>query len=59
MEILWNEGPVVGKATYKVNDNYVWDFDVNIVQVKILVDPAETPDENKTNMVKISGFPNL
>jgi hypothetical protein len=33
--ILWDCGPVVGKAIYQVNENYVWDLEVNIVQVKI------------------------
>lgn len=34
-DILWNQGPVVGKAVYKVNGDYVWDLEVNVVQIKI------------------------
>ncbi|HJW30325.1 MAG TPA: hypothetical protein VJ508_13930 [Saprospiraceae bacterium] len=33
--ILWAEGPVVGKAVYQVNGDYVWDLEVNVVQVKM------------------------
>ena len=33
--ILWNGGPVVGKAIYQVNANYIWDLEVNVVQIKI------------------------
>ncbi len=33
--ILWNGGPVVGKAMYQVNANYIWDLEVNVVQIKI------------------------
>lgn len=33
--ILWDEGPVVGKAVYEVNSDYIWDLEVNVVQVKI------------------------
>lgn len=30
----WAGGPVVGKAVFQVNSNYVWDLDVNVVEVK-------------------------
>ena len=33
--ILWDQGPVVGKAVYEVNRDYVWDLEVNVVQVKL------------------------
>ncbi|MEW6359317.1 MAG: hypothetical protein AB1696_23480 [Planctomycetota bacterium] len=33
--ILWGEGPFVGKAVYQANLNYVWDLEVNVVQVAI------------------------
>ena len=34
-KILWDEGPVVGKAVYEVNNDYMWDLEVNVVQVKL------------------------
>jgi hypothetical protein len=33
--ILWDQGPVVGKAVYELSSDYVWDLEVNVVQVKI------------------------
>jgi len=33
--ILWDGGPVVGKAIYQVNADYVWDLEVNVVQVRL------------------------
>jgi len=36
MEILWDGGPVVGKAIYIVNGDYYWDLEVNVVEVKIM-----------------------
>jgi hypothetical protein len=33
--ILWNAGPVVGTAIYQVNADYLWDLEVNVVEVKI------------------------
>jgi len=33
--ILWNAAPVVGKAVYQVNTDYIWDMEVNVVQIKI------------------------
>jgi len=33
--ILWDGGPVVGKAIYQANADYIWDLEVNVVQVKI------------------------
>jgi hypothetical protein len=33
--ILWDQGPVVGKAVYEVNSDYVWELEVNVVQVKL------------------------
>jgi hypothetical protein len=32
-EILWGSGPVVGKASYQAATGYVWDLDVNVVQI--------------------------
>lgn len=32
-EILWDQAPVVGKVTYQVNPNYVWERAVNVVAV--------------------------
>lgn len=39
--ILWGAGPSVGKAVYEVNENYLWDLEVNVIQVKI-----KTPEES-------------
>ncbi len=33
--IFWDQGPVVGKAVYELSSDYVWDLEVNVVQVKI------------------------
>jgi len=33
--ILWDQGPVLGKAVYEVNSDYIWDLEVNVVQVKL------------------------
>ena len=33
--ILWDEGPVVGKAIYQADTNYIWDLEVNVVKVTI------------------------
>ena len=33
--ILWDQGPVVGKAVYEVSSDYVWDLEVNVVQIKV------------------------
>lgn len=33
--ILWDSGPVVGKALYQAQTNYVWGLDVNVVQIEI------------------------
>ncbi|WP_309396855.1 InlB B-repeat-containing protein [Cerasicoccus maritimus] len=35
VRILWGEGAAVGKAVYEVNQNYLWDLEVNIVKVEI------------------------
>jgi hypothetical protein len=35
VDILWDAGPAVGRAIYKVNDDYVWVLEVNIVQVEL------------------------
>lgn len=37
--ILWGSGPVVGKAVYQANGNYIWDLEVNVVQVKLKATP--------------------
>jgi len=41
--ILWNGGPVIGKAVYQVNANYLWDLEVNVVEVKIENPSAGNP----------------
>jgi hypothetical protein len=33
--ILWGQGPVVGKAVYEVNSDYIWDLEVNVVEVAL------------------------
>ena len=35
VKILWNSGPVIGKAVYQVNADYIWDLEINVVHVKI------------------------
>jgi hypothetical protein len=46
VQILWTEGPSIGKAVYQVNANYIWDLEVNVVQVKV-----EAPDAPLTEFV--------
>ena len=38
-DILWSAGPAVGKAVYQAHPNYIWDLEVNVVEVII-----EPPD---------------
>lgn len=38
--ILWDSGPVVGKSIYQINSDYVWDLEVNIVEVKVETPPS-------------------
>lgn len=38
--IKWGAGPTGGKARYKVNDNYTWGLNVNIVEVVVEKDGA-------------------
>ncbi|MGD2110247.1 MAG: hypothetical protein PVI86_12765 [Phycisphaerae bacterium] len=33
--ILWDSGPVVANAPYQVDGDFVWDLEVNVVEVKI------------------------
>ena len=33
--VLWGGGPEIGKAVYQVNSDYIWDLEVNVVNVKI------------------------
>ncbi len=35
VEVDWGEGPDVGQLIYKVNNNYFWNFETDIVDVKI------------------------
>lgn len=34
-DIHWGTGPAVGEAVYQASSNYIWDRDVNIVQIMI------------------------
>jgi hypothetical protein len=36
--ILWDGGPVIGKSVYQANADYIWNLEVNVVEVKV-----ETP----------------
>ena len=47
MKILWDGGPVVGKAVYQAHPDYIWDLEVNVVQVKIK-STGNTPSYNNT-----------
>lgn len=38
VKILWGEGGEVGKAIYKVDDNYKWELEVNVVKVEVSID---------------------
>ena len=44
VDIQWNEGPLVGKASFQVNANYIWDLEVNDVQVVV------APPDNATTL---------
>jgi hypothetical protein len=33
--VLWSGGPVIGKAVYQVNSDYLWDLEMNVVEIKI------------------------
>lgn len=33
--VLWSGGAVVGKAVYQANSDYLWDLEVNVVEIKI------------------------
>ena len=35
VEVDWGEGPDVGQLIYKVNNNYFWNFETDIVKVEI------------------------
>jgi hypothetical protein len=35
IEIKWDNKPEVGEARYQVNGEYIWDVDVNVVQITI------------------------
>jgi hypothetical protein len=39
--IHWLAGPAVGKARYQADPNYIWDLEVNVVEVRI-----QSPDED-------------
>jgi len=43
VKIKWNGGPAVGKAVYQAAPDYIWDLEVNVVQVEIA-----PPDEGST-----------
>jgi hypothetical protein len=43
VDILWDGGPVVGKAVYEVNNNYVWDLEVNVVEVDVTTGAGTYP----------------
>jgi hypothetical protein len=48
MDIFWIAGPVVGKAVYQAHADYVWDLEVNIVEVVVDAPdpgPAFTPGQ--------------
>ena len=45
--ILWDQGPVVGKAVYEVSSDYVWDLEVNVVEIAL----------GSTNTVTYNGPP--
>jgi hypothetical protein len=45
--ILWGQGPVVGKAVYEVNSDYIWDLEANVVEVAL----------GSTNTVTYNGPP--
>jgi hypothetical protein len=34
-EVIWGEGAVVGKVSLKANENYVWELEVNVVNIQI------------------------
>lgn len=40
IQILWDGGPVVGKAVYQPRSGYTWDLDVNVVEIKIKPGPS-------------------
>jgi hypothetical protein len=42
VDIQWNAGPLVGKASFQANANYIWDLEVNDVQVVV------APPDNAT-----------
>jgi hypothetical protein len=53
VDIQWGGGPVVAKAVYQVNDNYVWDLEVNVVQV-VVQNPDQGPAFQPGNVIDTS-----
>ena len=41
--IMWNGGPVVGRACYQASPDYVWDLNVNVVEVQISTSGVPEP----------------
>jgi hypothetical protein len=60
-DIRWNGGPIVGKASYQVNDDYVWDLEVNVVQVALGTTNSLTynnpPSQNGATTQIVSNVP--
>ncbi|MBC7782288.1 MAG: hypothetical protein H7144_00495 [Burkholderiales bacterium] len=50
-DIRWDGGPIVGKASYQVNGDYVWDLEVNVVQIEISAtnNTASYPGSSRQN----------